>query len=89
MLCVTRPKREVGEGSTFGLKTPLILDVRISRKGVLPEKFHIQVSLVIRGRYVPSYWTANLEFADKKSIIFDWKSVISGHFSNVNKRIRR
>ncbi len=46
----------------------------------------IQVSLVIRGRNVPSFWTANLEFADKKSI-FDWKSVILGHISNVNKRI--
>jgi hypothetical protein len=41
----------------------------------------IQVSLVISGRYVLSFWTANLEFADKKSI-FDWKSVILGHFSN-------
>jgi hypothetical protein len=29
----------------------------------------IQVSLVIRGRYVPSFWTANLEFADNKSIL--------------------
>jgi len=27
-----------------------------------------QVSLVIRGRYIPSFWTANPEFADKKSI---------------------
>ncbi len=35
----------------------------------------LQVSLLIRGRYVPSFWTANLEFASKKSI-FDWKSVI-------------
>ena len=50
--------------------------------------FEIQVSLVIRGRYIPSFWTANLEFADKKSI-FDWKSVILGHFSNVNKQICR
>jgi hypothetical protein len=47
----------------------------------------VQVSLVIRGRYVPSFWTANLEFADYKSM-FDWKIVILGHFSNVNKRIR-
>jgi hypothetical protein len=48
----------------------------------------LQVSLVIRGRYVPSFWTANLEFADKK-FIFDWKIVILGHFLNVNKQIRR
>ena len=27
----------------------------------------IQVSLVIRGRYVPLFWTANTEFADKKT----------------------
>ncbi len=39
----------------------------------------VQVSLVIRGRYVLSFWTANLEFAVKKSI-FDWKSVILGLF---------
>ncbi len=48
----------------------------------------IEVSLVIRGRYVPSFWTKSLEFADKKSI-FDWKIVILGHFSYVNKQIRR
>ena len=28
----------------------------------------VQVSLVIRGRYVPSFWTTNPEFVDKKSI---------------------
>jgi len=28
----------------------------------------IQVSLFIRGRYVPSFWTENPEFEDKKSI---------------------
>jgi hypothetical protein len=39
----------------------------------------VQVSLVIRGRYVPSFWTANLEFTDKKSI-FDWKIAILDHF---------
>jgi hypothetical protein len=44
----------------------------------------VQVSFVIRGRYVPSFWTANLEFADKKSI-FDCKIDIS----YVNNRIRR
>ena len=37
--------------------------------------FAIQVSPVISGRYVPSFWTANLEFADKKSI-FDQKNCI-------------
>ncbi len=26
----------------------------------------IQASLVIRGRYVPVFWTSNTEFADKK-----------------------
>jgi hypothetical protein len=39
----------------------------------------IQVFLVICGRYVPSFWTANLEFADKKPY-FDWKIVILDHF---------
>ncbi len=29
--------------------------------------FTIQASLVIRGRYVPLFWTANTEFADKKT----------------------
>jgi hypothetical protein len=28
----------------------------------------VQVSLVICNRYVPSFWTANPEFAEKKSI---------------------
>jgi hypothetical protein len=45
-------------------------------------------SFVIRGRYVPSFLTANLETADKKSIL-DWKIVILDQFPNVNKRIRR
>ncbi len=49
---------------------------------------YVQVSLVICGRYIPSFWTANLEFEDKKSI-FDWKIVILGHFLNVNKQICR
>ncbi len=49
--------------------------------------FIVQSFLVIRGRYVSSFWTANLEFAEKK-IIFDWKIFIFGHFSNVNKQIR-
>jgi hypothetical protein len=26
-----------------------------------------QVSLVIRGRYVPLFWTANTKFADKRT----------------------
>jgi hypothetical protein len=29
--------------------------------------FHVQVSLIIRGIYVPVFWTANTEFADKKT----------------------
>ncbi len=32
----------------------------------------VQVCLVIRGRYVPLIWTANTEFANKKTY-FDWK----------------
>ena len=32
----------------------------------------VQVDLVIRGRYVPLIWTANIEFADKKTH-FDYK----------------
>jgi hypothetical protein len=35
----------------------------------------IEVSHVIHGRDVPSFWTENLEFAYKKSS-FDWKIVI-------------
>ncbi len=27
--------------------------------------FELQVALAIRGRYVQSFWTANLEFVDK------------------------
>jgi len=34
----------------------------------ITKVLYVQVSLVIRGRYVPSFWTANPEFADKKSI---------------------
>ncbi len=48
----------------------------------------LQVSLEIRGRYVPSFWTANPEFTDKKSI-FNQKIVIFHNFVNVNKQIRR
>ncbi len=40
---------------------------------VLRYFYEIQVSLLIRGRYVP--WTVNLEFADKKAG-FDWHFVI-------------
>ncbi len=40
---------------------------------------YVQVSLVIRGRYVPLFWTVNLEFADNKSIL-DLKVVILDHF---------
>ncbi len=42
-----------------------------------------QASLVIRGRYVPSFWIANLESADKKTI-FGWKLSFRIIFSNVN-----
>jgi hypothetical protein len=47
----------------------------------VPQNVQILVSLVIRGRYVPSFWTVNLEFADKKAI-FDWKIVIFSIFVN-------
>ncbi len=39
----------------------------------------MQISLVIRDRYVPSFWTTNLEFAYIQSI-FDWKNVIFPFF---------
>ncbi len=39
----------------------------------------VQVSLVIRGRYVPLFWTANTEFADKKTQ-FDMKFGIVNQF---------
>jgi hypothetical protein len=29
----------------------------------------IPVSFVIFGRYIPSFWTANLEFADKEFVL--------------------
>jgi len=47
---------------------------------------HVQVSLFIYGRYVPSLWTKNPEFTDKKStfdykiVIFDYKIVIFDQF---------
>jgi hypothetical protein len=31
------------------------------------RKSKVQASLFIRGRYVPVFWTANTEFADKKA----------------------
>jgi hypothetical protein len=47
---------------------------------VIHSEFNqIQVSLVIRGRYVPLFWTANTEFADKKTH-FDYKFDILGKF---------
>jgi hypothetical protein len=48
----------------------------------------VQVSLVIRGRYVPLFWTANTEFADKKTH-FDWKFGILNQYLKCDKRIRR
>jgi hypothetical protein len=52
------------------------------------SRMKIQVSLVICGGYIPSFWTANLKFEDKKSI-FDWQIVILAYFFIVNKQIRR
>ena len=50
----------------------------------------LQVSLVIRGRYVPSFWTANPEFAVKKSIFRLVNCHFFTNFVKVNsKRIRR
>ncbi len=40
--------------------------------------------LVIRGRYVPSFWTANLIFAYKKSFLSFWAI-----FADVNMRVHR
>jgi hypothetical protein len=42
---------------------------------VMPYVFDVQASLTLRGRYVPSFWTTNIAFADKKSI-FDRKMFI-------------
>ncbi len=39
----------------------------------------IQLGLVIRGRFVPLYWTSNTEFADKKAN-FHWKLYILDQF---------
>ncbi len=39
------------------------------------------------GRYGPLFWTANTEFADKKTH-FDWKFGLFTNVSNVNKQIR-
>ncbi len=52
--------------------------------------FDIQISIVIRGGYVSSFQTANLEFTYKKSIS-DLKSVILDHFfqcEKVNSQIK-
>ncbi len=38
---------------------------------LINRAFEVQVSFAIRGRYNPSFWTANLEFSDKK-FTFDW-----------------
>ncbi len=46
------------------------------------------VSLKIRGRYVPSFWTENSEFA-LKSPFLTRKLLIWTTFPNVNKRIHR
>ncbi len=43
----------------------------------------VQVSLVIRPRYVPSILSVNLKFADKKSLV-EWKITIWTIFPNVN-----
>ncbi len=34
------------------------------KKVIVKDDKHVQVSLVIPGKYVPSFWTANLEFAN-------------------------
>ncbi len=48
------------------------------------RNFLVQVSLVICGRYVPSFWTVNLEFTDKKCIFY-WKIVILNNFARAIK----
>jgi hypothetical protein len=34
--------------------------------------YTIQASLIIRGRYVPLFWTENTEFVDKKRVVITW-----------------
>ena len=53
------------------------IQIRNTRPNYLGNR--VQVGLVIRGRYVPLFWTANTKFADKKTH-FDWKFGILAHF---------
>jgi hypothetical protein len=68
-----------GGGANTPLHPPPILATLLSLSPLNVRNKEVQVSLVICGRCVPSFWTANLEFANKKSI-FDWKIVILDHF---------
>ena len=64
------------------------VDMRLGNLRSTIVFFLVQVSLVIHSRYIPSFWTANPEFEDKKSI-FDQKIVIFDQPYNPKKRICR
>jgi hypothetical protein len=96
VLFITRDEEEIGDAAEYFTKQYIKETKFYNSSFVTLKVFYVvivnfefklklQVSLVIHGRNVPSIWTANLEFVNKKSI-FDWKIVI---FLNVNKRIRR
>jgi hypothetical protein len=70
------------------LEKDLLIEFRTDLKRVatscfnmllLSPAFKVQVSLVIRGTYVSSFWSANLDFEDKKSL-FDQKIIILDYF---------
>jgi len=46
----------------------------------IKSRFQLQENLVIRGRYVPLFWTANTEFAEKKTH-FDYKFGLLDYFN--------
>ncbi len=50
----------------------------------LKSNWNLQLSLIIRGRQVLSFWIANLEFVDKK-VIIDRKIVLLTILANVCK----
>ena len=59
-------------------------------QATLPISFILQVSLVIRFRYVLSFWTANTEFIVKKSILARklafWPILLMGISKFANKK---
>ncbi len=78
VLFITRDEEEIGDAAEYFTKqyikeTKFYNSSFVTLKTLyvvidnFEFKLKLQVSLVIRGRYAPSFWTANLEFADKKS----------------------